>query len=115
MAASDILQTTLERGIAESSNMISNAMVSNHTSQLNNFSRGAEILTKRMCEYDGPEALATTENYTRYSPASQVHHTAVSIAELGGVLQNNQNQIAQGFLQLQTSIEGLRSALLASK
>jgi len=112
MAASELLQTTLERGIAESSNMISNAMVANHQSQLNNFSRGAEILTKRMCEYDGPESLATTENYTRFSPASQVHHSAVSMAELSSVIQNNQNQFSQGFLQLQQSIDSLRNAIL---
>ena len=113
MAASELLATTLERGIAKSSNIISNAMVSNHTSQLNNFARCAEVLCKRISEYDGPEALATTENYTRYSPASQVHSTAIGMAELGTVLQNNQNQFAQGFLQLQQSIDALRSAILS--
>jgi hypothetical protein len=115
MAASELLQTTLERGIAESSNIISNAMVANHTSQLNNFARCAEVLSKRISEWDGPEAIAGAEGYTRFSPASQVHHAAVSMAELSGVMQNNQNQVAQGFLQLQASIEGLKSAILASK
>lgn len=111
----ELLLTTLQRGITENSNMISNAAVANHQSQLNNFARGAEILTKRMCEFDGPEAMATSEGYTRFSPASQTHHTAVSMSELSSSIQNNQNQFAQGFLQLQQSIEGLRSAILSSK
>ena len=111
----ELLITTLQRGITESSNMISNAAVANHQSQLNNFSRGAEILTKRICEWDGAETIAHAEGYTRFSPASQTHHTATSMAELSSVIQNNQNQFSQGFLQLQQSIEGLRSAILASK
>jgi len=107
-----LLMTTLQRGITESSNMISNASVANHQTQLNNFSRGGEILTKRMCEYDGPEAMAISEGYTRFSPASQTHHSAISLAELSSVIQNNQNQFSQGFLQLQQSIDALRNALI---
>lgn len=110
----DLLKTTLQRGITESSNMISNAAVANHQSQLNNFSRGAEILTKRLCENDPNEAVATAETLTRFSPATQVHHSAVSMAELSSVLQNNQNQFSQGFLQLQQSIDALRNTILAT-
>lgn len=110
-ASGELLLTTLQRGITESSNMISNAAVSNHASQINNFSRGAEVLTKRLCEWDGAETVSHAEGYTRFSPASQVHHQAVSMSELSSALQNSQNQIAQGFLQLQQSIEGLRASM----
>ena len=113
--ATSLLETSLSRSIVETSAQLSTAAAHNHTAQINNFSRGAEVLSKRICEWDGSETVAHAEGYSRVSPVSQGHILGQTMSQVGGVLQNNQNYIAQGFAQLQTTLEGLRVQLAAMK
>jgi hypothetical protein len=109
-----LLVSALNRGVVESSNMLSNAAIGNHTTQINNHARCGEVLSKRICELDEAESISSAEALTRYSPISQAHGTASDMAQLGSVIQGLQNHSAQGFLQLKQSIDSL-IAHLASK
>jgi len=111
--SSDLLATTLQRSIVEVSAQQASAAVANHTSQLNNFGRAAEWLSKTIVEIDPVQAISLAEANTRYSPASQVHDQAQGLTSLGASIQNNQNYISQGFAQLQTTLEGLRNQMAA--
>jgi hypothetical protein len=108
-----LLLSALNRGVVESSNMLSNAAIGNHTSQINNHARCGEMLSKRICELDEGETVSSAEMFTRYSPISQAHGTASDMAQLGAVIQGMQNQSAQGFLQLKQSIDALISVMAA--
>lgn len=107
-----LLISALNRGVVESSNMLSNAAIGNHTSQINNHARCGEMLSKRICELDETEAVSSAEQMTRYSPVSQAHGVATDLAQLGTVIQSMQNNSAQGFLQLKQSIDALTSIMI---
>ena len=113
MATSDLLTGSLEQSIVNNATMLAQAATANHQSQLNNNSRNAELLGKRVVEWDGAEAIAHAEGYSRISPTSQPYHLASGINQLSGVIQNNQNLISQGFMQLNSSIEGLKTVIMA--
>ena len=107
--ANSLLETSLNRSIVDTSTKLADASASNHTSQINNFSRAAEVLSKRIAEYDGPEAMAAAEGYTRVSPTSQGYHSANTMTQVTAALQNNQNNVSQALMQLLASIEGLKA------
>ena len=111
--ANSLLETSLNRSIVDNSQKLADAGTANFTAQQNNHARCAEVLSKRICEYDGPEAMATAEGYSRISPTSQGYHAANTMTQVTGAIQNNQNQVSQALLQLMTSIEGLKSVMAA--
>lgn len=104
----DLLSVSLQRSIVDVSAQQAAAALGNHTSQINNFGRAAEWLSKTIVEVDPVQAISIAEANTRFSPASQVHDQAQGLTSLGASIQNNQNYISQGFTQLQTTLEGLR-------
>ena len=109
--SNSLLETSLNRSIVDNSTKLADAGQANHASQLNNFSRCAEMLSKNIAEYDLAQAMAHSEGMTRMSPTSQGYHLGNAMNQIGGAVQHNQNYIAQGFAQITTML----NALLANK
>ena len=109
--SASLLETSLNRSIVDNSTKLADAGQANHTAQLNNFSRAAEVLSKNIAEYDLSQAMAQSEGMSRISPTSQGFHLGNSMNQIGGSVVHNQNLIAQGFAQLQATL----AALLAAK
>ena len=105
--SNSLLETSLNRSIVDNSTKLADAGQANHTAQLNNFSRAAEILSKNIAEYDLAQAMAHSEGMTRMSPTSQGYHLGNTMSQLGGAVQHNQNYIAQGFAQLTTILNAI--------
>lgn len=107
-----LLTTALNRSIVDISSQQAAAALGNHTSQINNFGRAAEWLSKTMVEIDPMQALSVAEANTRFSPASQVHDQAQGITSLGASLQNNQNYISQALAQVLATTEALKMQMM---
>lgn len=112
--ANSLLETSLNRSIVDTSTKLADAAQANHASQLNNFSRAAELLSKNIVEFDLAQGIAYSEGTTRMSPTSQGFHLGNTLSQVGSVVQHNQNFISQGFIQLQSQIAALQ-AQIASK
>ena len=102
-----LLETSLNRSIVDNSTKLADAGQANHTAQLNNFSRAAELLSKNIAEYDLAQAMAHSEGMTRMSPTSQGYHLGNTMTQIGGAVQHNQNYIAQAFAQIQATLAAL--------
>ena len=109
--SNELLISSLNRSIVDNSTKLADAGSSNHAAQLANHSRCAEVLSKRICEWDGAETVAGAEGYSRISPVSQGHVLANTMEQVTGVIQNNQNQVSQALMQLLASIEGLKGIM----
>jgi hypothetical protein len=105
--ANSLLETSLNRSIVDNSTKLADAGQANHTAQLNNFSRAAELLSKNIVEYDLSQALAQAEGMSRISTTSQPYHLANGMALVNASNQSTQNAIAQGFAQLTTMMNAM--------
>ena len=112
-APNPLLLDSLNRSIVDESTKLAAAANSNHTSQLNNFSRAAEVLSKRIAEVDTAESVAESEMISRISPVSQGHVLGQTLTQVGGAMQNNQNYIIQGFAQMTTMLDLIATKLAA--
>ena len=109
----DLLSVALQRSIVDVSAQQAAAALGNHTSQINNFGRAAEWLSKTIVEIDPVQAISLAEANTRFSPASQVHDQAQGITSLAASIQSQNNQIGQGFAHLAMLLESIRAQAMS--